>query len=234
MNFFRLLLASAFAATISAPVSASAIGAPFLTVDSSDVSTASILDFFDIFGPSGVKQITLAGTISSTIGAPSLVGETFDFRTVQGASPTAELTLGATTISGFDIFDGSTTGSYEFDPFQDGPGDLNFSVFVIPPLTEPVIGTFDYGGDWSEWPDRTAMFPEIEILISVYLNGPLPTRFFDDGFGGFDYIEGDLSVDRITLGTVGGDRIGVIPLPAGFPLLMVGLAALAILRRRSA
>ena len=232
----------------AAPASSATVGQPFLVADGPDAS-GSILDFFDDFtgGPSGVKQVTLAGTITQAFGAPSLAGQPLAFSTDQspgGAS--ASLTVGSTTIDGFQIFSNSA-GSYDYDPFEPGPGDLNFSFFITPPFTE--VGpfedpTFVYGGAFSEYPSRNAEFPEFEVMLSAYLDGPLPTEVFevidpDTGavLDSFEYIEGTLPVSRITLGVVGGEPVpdAVIPLPAGLPLLAGALGLLALVRlRRSA
>lgn len=235
MNIRQTILALAASVALASPGNAVSVGAPFFEIDGSDVSSASILDFFDIFGPSGIKEVSLAGTVSSSVGAPSTVGSAFSFSTsVGGGFGTASLTLGATTLSAFEILDASTGPTVQdFDPFQEGPGDLNFRMLILPPFLEPVFGTFQYTGDFADWPDRTADFPEFEVVLSVYLDAPLPTRTFDDGFSTFDFIEGPLSVDRITFGTVDGEPlIAPVPIPAGLPLLAGALLGFVVIGRR--
>ncbi len=230
------LLALPLVACLALPAAAAEVGQPFLVADSD--LTGSILDFFGDYGPTGVDQVSLSGTITSAIGSPTLAGQPLSFATDQG-NGTATLTVGGTTIDEFAIFS-SMTGSYDFDPFQEGPGDLNFALFIEPPFTEPEEGTFDYHGAFEDYPTRMAEFPGFEVVLSVYLDGPLPTKLFEatDDEGNvietFTYVEGPLPVARITLGTVGGAALPAeVPLPAGLPLLGAGLAGLALLRRRS-
>ncbi len=209
-------------------------GQPFLVIDGPDAS-GSILNFFFGSAPSEAEDLTLSGTITQAIGAPSLVGTSFSLFTSE-AMDSGAFTLGATVVDEFSLF----SGSGFFDPFQAGPGDLNTSVFIGPPFIEPVFGTFEYLADFAEFPDRTALFPEFEVFIAIFLDGPLPTRVFDDpDFGSFSYVEGALPIQRIEISTAGGAPLPPmppIPLPAaGWMLLggLAGLARLSALRRRA-
>lgn len=231
---------------VSSTVSAGAttVGQPFFEVDmaAGGNPTGSILDFFGAFGPSGIKQVDLSGTVTRAVGDPTAVGKTLGFSTnVTGPSIEAELTLGTTTLDGSNVFSAST-GAFDFDPFQDGPGDLNFRFVFLPPFSEvppfDPFGTFVFEDDFSAFPSRDANvfdFPELEGMLSVFLDGPLPTRLFedpDDPAFNFEFIEGQLDIDRITFGLVGGDPLPAIPLPAGLPLILGALGTLAALRTR--
>ena len=227
------------AAISAAPVVAASIGQPLLVIDAAEggAPTGSILDFFGPFGPSGQKDVTVSGTVTEAFGAPSTVGMSFRFDSsvfLGGAS----LTLGETMVD-----DSSLIASPDFfDPFVAGPGDLNFTLFFAPPFEEvppfDPFGTFVYGGAFSDWPDRDANvfdFPEFEFGLSVFLDAPLPTRLFedpDDPAFDFEFIEGPLSISRIEFGTVGGPPVAPVPLPAGLPLLLLGIAALGAAGRR--
>lgn len=245
--FLKTIATAAFFATgLATTLPAMTVGQPFLTAEND--LTGSLLDYFDAGMPSGVKQINVSGTITEEIGAPGLVGKKLAFRSnLSDFTNAAEFTLGSTIIDGFGIFDGSVGTSYDYEPFQSGPGDLNLTFFVFPPILsdtpnadDPGLFDFVYGGDFSEFPDKIGTaFPEIQLMMSIYLDGPLPTRTFEEFdpitnelVDSFDFIEGDLAISRITLGLVGGDPIAPIPLPAGLPLLLGGLGLLTFLRRR--
>ena len=226
---------TAAAALLVAPLSAWAapagFGQPLLIIDGPGTS-GSLLNFFDFGLPSDLEDLSLSGTVSQAIGAPSLVGADFSFSSSE-VLDNGELTLGSTTLTeaGFTLIRGPGL----FDPFQGGPGDLNISALIMPPFFEPVFGTFDYQGDFDEYPTRTAPLPEFEILISVYLAGPLPTETFNDPiFGTFEYFAGTLDIDRIEILTAGGAPLPAVPLPATGLLLLAGLGALGLRARRRA
>lgn len=227
MNLTRLFASAALALACAVGAQASSLGAPFVAIEGEDVSNASILDFFDSFGPSGFNTVSFAGTVSSSVGASSLVGQSFSFATPgPGFSSSATVTIGTEGVGAFD----AQFGGYDFDPFQPGPGDLNFRMLALPEFSVidgPTLAEdrFIYEGLFADWPDKVGGFPEFEVMISVYLNGPLPTRSFEDPFDGsiVEYIEGPLSVNRIIFGTVGGAPVAPVPLPASLPLLSLGL-----------
>ncbi|MEM6939288.1 MAG: VPLPA-CTERM sorting domain-containing protein [Pseudomonadota bacterium] len=231
---------------LASGASAMTVGQPFLIAE--DNLSGSTLDFFDGFGPTGVNVIDVTGTITSTFGAPGLIGETLAFRSNLAAfTDEAELTVGGTVLSGLEVLEGGSP-AYDFDPFRPGPGDLNIELFVEPPFIDSVNGSdptkfdFTYTGAYSDFPPSIGVdFPGIELLLSIYLDGPLPMQTFDviDSntnmvTSSFDYIEGPLSISRITLGLIGGEPLPKIPLPAGMPLLLLGLCALGLARRRRA
>ena len=239
MRIVTAVAAATLGALAALPVHATTVGQPLLVIDAADGGnpTGSLLDFFGPFGPSGQLDASLSGTITEAFGAPSTVGLDFALST-SIVLDTASLTLGETVIDGFDIF-----AATSFDPLQEGPGDLNFALFVLPPFTEvppfDPFGTFVYGGDFAEFPSRdgdVVDFPEFELRVSVFLDGPLPTReFVDEGFDPpetFTFVEGPLSISRIEIGTVGGAPLPPVPLPAGLPLLLGALGAVALVRRR--
>lgn len=245
-----LLIASIVAAFGAMPASANTVGAPFFTIEKDDVGLASILDFFEFGLPSGRKEVSLSGTISSAQGAPSLVGTQFSFETSVTTSDTM------LTIDGYALTDGTigsdpdvvndlgTTPGQFWNPFQPGPGDLNFLVFAEPAYVETSydlttdLGTYDYPGGFAPWSDLLTPGPGFELLISVYLDGPLPISSVTDPGGTTEtFVQGPLSVAQITVGTIGGapledDTMAPVPLPAGLPLLVAGLGGLALLRNR--
>ncbi len=243
MKFFHNVFtvsAIAVGSILTAPIAwADTVGAPFLTIEGPGLS-GSMLDFFDGFGPSGIKEVDLAGTVTEAVGAPSTIGAAFSFSTMVGGSRiTGSMTLGGTTLDSSHLYTGGG-GGYDFDPFAPGPGDLNFKLVLLPPFVEPVFGTFDFVDAFDDWPTRTSPTPEIEVMLSVYLDGPLPTRIHEERdpvtgevLSTTGYFEGALPIERITLGTIGGDPIAPVPLPAGFPLMVIGLAALRMVKQRA-
>lgn len=243
LEVLRPFAAAAVCAGLAAtPLKADTVGLPFLTIDG---ASGSILDYFMFNIPSGVTQVALNGTVSEGQSAPLTVGKAFSFNTsVNPGGVTAEMTLGATTLSGFNIFPTNSSGVSDYDPFQDGPGDLNFRMAIFPPLTGDVDNgdgtyTFSYGGDFADWSGRVSTVPEFEVMLSLYLSGPLPLKTFqefdEDGnfVGDIDYVEGPLSIAYMTLGTIDGPPlVNPVPVPASLPLLLGGIAGLAALRRR--
>lgn len=211
-------------AALAAP--AAGFGQPFLVIDADDAA-GSILNFFGPFGPSDREDLSLSGTITTAIGAPSLVGAAFDFDSSEN-NEDFTLTLGSTSATEFFI---------DLDPFQAGPGDLNISLAIIPPFNEVDLGggdyRFDYLGDFAEFPSQMNGTPEFEVKIAVFLDAALPTKFFDDGFGGVTYVEGPLGIDRIEFATAGGAPLpAAVPLPASGLLILAGLGGLTSLRKR--
>ncbi|MEM9344842.1 MAG: hypothetical protein AAGA87_17515 [Pseudomonadota bacterium] len=235
-----LFLAAALAALAPAAHSA---GQPFLVME--DDLNGSLLNFF--FGglPSDIYELNVSGTVTNAIGAPSLDGAAFAFETSVGPGDlTATMILGSDSLGPSDIF-ASTSTVYSFNPFSAAftPGNIEIPFFVIPPDTtgtpnaaDPSLFDFSYGGAFSEYPNRTGEFPEFELVMNIFYDGDLPTKVFDDPvLGPFDYIEGNLNVTRITLGTVGGDPLPpttVVPVPATLPLALGALGLLAAIRRR--
>lgn len=247
----RLLLA----VTLVAPVGGMASTLPFLSADA-DLS-GSILDFFIGSTPSqSLREVTVSGTITDAVNAPGAIGKTLAFNTRVFDDPgsgllglTAELTLGGTSFGGGRIISTTPGSEIEFEPFTSGPGVLNFPMLIIPPVTDtpnamdPMLFDFSYGGDFDIFPDRIgAAVPEFEVLLSIFLDGPLPTRLFEEVdpdtgavIDSYRFIGGTLPVSRITLGPVGGlPDVAPIPLPAGLPLLICALAVLVFPRRRPA
>lgn len=238
------------ALAIAPEAGAAIVGQPFFEVsaDAGGAPSGSILDFFTDFGePSGLNQVSLTGTITSAFGAVGAVGKALAFSTSVGpGSITGALTLGATVLDGAAVFP-AFAGAYDFDPFQGGDGDLNFAFSVFPPFDivydapGDLLGTIVYGGDFSDFPDREeapGVFPELDLVLSVYLDGPLPLKLFeypDDAppeLEDFPYVEGPLPISRITLGLEGGepltDPMPPIPVPPALPLLAGGLLLLGL------
>jgi len=161
------------------------------------------------------------------------------------------MTLNGEDMAPFDLFVGPPF-TYLLDPFAiGGPGDLNFLLGIFPPETrvyDPVTDTVTrtYLGDFSGFGPRTFDATTgdsfIEVLLSVYLDAPLPMQVFtetdpDTGaiISSTPYFDGPLSISRITLGTVDGPAVPVpaVPLPASGLLILAGLGALGALRRQS-
>ncbi|GFE48270.1 hypothetical protein So717_00230 [Roseobacter cerasinus] len=250
MKYFASFRNLILGALLAAPIAATAAPQPFLEAEQ-DLS-GSLLNFFLGGIPSTLTEITLSSTVSAATNAPGTVGKTLAFKTdtveIGGQLfRQAELTLGSTTLLSADILSNDPLG--DFDPFTAGPGDLNFPMFIVPPFTDtpnaadPTLFDFTYGGDFDIYPDRIGVdAPEFEVLLSVYLAGPLPVRTFhqidpstNQVIDSFDFFEGPLSISRITLGPVGGlPDIAPIPLPAGLPLMLAAFGCLALLGRRRA
>lgn len=233
-----IFLAACLAATAPA---AFAAGQPFLVME--DDLDGSLLNFFIGGLPSDIIELSVEGTVTEAIGAPSLDGAAFTFDTTTFPGDVeATMTLAGDTISGGSIF-ASTSTLYSFNPFSAAftPGNIEIPFFIIPPslnatqnASDPSLSDFTYLGAFSDYPGKTAEFPEFEVVMNIFYDGDIPMKSFDDPvFGPSPYIEGDLNVTKITLGTVGGDPLAVIPLPATLPLALGALATLGALRRRS-
>lgn len=242
----NLFIAALFASAAAAPGHAATVGMPFLVIDQ-DLS-GNILDHFDGAFPSSVIETSLRGRISQSYGWPAAVGQVVQLNTYAYAE--MQLSIGANTSPGdFFVTEGNGWGGdFPDGPYfigsGPGPGDLNYSLTVIPNYTETELGgglyEFSYDGIFSAFSGRVAEFPDFELVMSVYLDGPLPTKTFsyqesEDGpILSFDYVEGPLNISRITLGLVGGEPVpsAVVPLPAALPLLLGALGGMALIRRR--
>lgn len=232
--FFRSIFIAASLTAISTPASFGTIlGQPLLVAEAN--TDGGVLDFFDVFGPSGLKNVDASATITSTVGSDNLIGEEIEI--FAGPFSDATLTIGGIApVSLFPI--GGFFDSFTLDDFQDGVISLEYGLaFDLDFSTDPVTGddifTFlDPFGAFS--PEPGVGFPEITVGVNIYYNGDLPTRFFDDGFGGFDYVEGTLDVDRIELGVIGGPAVPVstVPLPATLPLALFGFGMFGLVCRK--
>ena len=250
-----LLCAAVTIVSISTAPQAATVGQPFLVIE--DNLSGHLLNNFTSVGadfiPTDVFNATLAGTITGGVGAPELVGTSFSLETVLGdiVRPENFFTLGGATVN---IDDANVAGvgvpGCCFDPFQNtGPGDLNFQILAFAGGTttfDPVTGLYTrvFDDEFAAFGPRTSLDRfgfDLELVISIYLNAPLPINFFEsadlDGVSIVDvpYIKGDLSISRITIGTVGGPEIPlpVVPLPASGLLILAGLGAIGAVRRRS-
>lgn len=247
--FSHLIKAAVIGLATAAPsfaMTLAPVGQPLAVITPTGIN--SILDNFDFLAPSGAKSVTLNGTVTETYGWDNALGADFSFTSGAFLSPTT-LEIGGLSYSydpsdpfvGYlqEIFGG---GAYDFDPFSgDGPGDMVFNFMIFPGYTETFLDPeyqYEYSGILEEFGPRIAPFPEFGLQLSVYLSGPLPTRTFDPATIGapgtpYDYIEGMLSVDYMTLGLIGGTPIAPVPLPAGLPLLAAALGALGLWRRKA-
>lgn len=222
------------------------VGQPFAIITPN--GTNSILDNFDGLAPSGVKSVTLNGTVTETFGWDAALGADFSFTSGAYYTPTT-LEIGGESYSydpslpgGFlqEIF---TTGAYDFDPFSgDGPGSMVFNFMIAPGFTDTFLDPeyeFNYTGIFADFGPRIAEFPEFGLQLSVYVSGMFPVQPFDptsigDPFAPTEYVEGTLNVDYMTLGLIGGTPLPTVPLPAGLPLILTALGGLAWMRRKQA
>ncbi|WP_136637776.1 VPLPA-CTERM sorting domain-containing protein [Pseudooceanicola onchidii] len=240
MGYLSLAASAAVFALSTTIASAAPVGQPFAVIEGSGF----ILDNFQFSIPSGVKSVTLNGTVTSTVGWDAADGLAFSFDT-NPVSGTGTLTLGthvfSTSATGDWLIDGTTGGGYPFDPFTGtGPGDLVFDVLILPDLTNYTDNgstvTVEYEEPFAAFGPRTDTYPEFPLQLSVYLSAPLPLKTYEEVYNGtvvdaFDYVEGALSIDYMTLGYPGGAPLPEVPLPAGFPLLLAGLTGLRLIRR---
>ena len=224
-------LAFTLSVALTAPA-ASQAATSFLEIDPS-TATNSILNFFQSGEPSDLGELTLGGTITEAAGAPSLLGQ--DFRFEFPLLDTTTLQLGGYAFDAYagDFFDlnalsGSTielATQVTFDPvgFVDLPGGLY--EFTLPEPFDAISSIV--GTD-----------PVLDIVITAYLTGPFPTKEFQPFPDEapevlYTYIEGALPLDRITLDVVGyTPPMTAVPLPAGAPLLLLAVGALALRRKR--
>lgn len=220
-------------AVMAAPAFSS-VGQPFFIVEAD--TSGSILDFFDFGAPSGLKEISAAGTITEAFGVTGFVGGSFNLQT--SISGDISLEVNGQAIDNFGVGSGG--------PFHGGPlvtdGAIRFELPVFFPddmssVFDPVTGDEIYtinpfGGDVSfEGVNDVFLF----LGISIFFEDPLPTKLFTDSLGDiYNYIEGPFTPTRIEFGIVGGPDVPVsaVPLPATFPLIAFGLTALAFMRRR--
>lgn len=245
----HFLTAAATSLCLASGAFASTVGQPFLVIE--DDLNGSILDFF--FGgiPSGLQEVSVSGTVTEAIGAPALVGEAFSFSSSLNFG--AEVSLGGTTGVFAEDFSEATGFTYLYDPFrQTGPGDINLALGLAPPSTvayDPISDTFTetYLNEFAAFGPRTfgASDPGagfLPVVMSVFLDAPLPQQLFEelDGAGNVisitPYIDGPLSISRITLGTVGGPAVPVpeVPLPASGLLILAAIGGLAAAGRKKA
>jgi len=210
------------------------VGQPFLIADGD--TAGSILDFFDIFGPSGVKELSLSGEVTDSVGAPGTIGMDLEFQSsVFGGST---LSLDGSSILVEDLTPG---GSFDFDPFQGTPGEFTFNMLAMLPVDEflddvpnPGDLTFTYDAPWDIFGPYTSDFPELILVMTVFYDGDFPTKIYNDpGFGDIEYVEGAFDVTRITLGLDGGAPLPQVPVPASGLLLLGAIGALGARRRRA-
>ena len=221
---------------ISGPTAASTFGQPVIIAGTN--TTGSVLDFFRFGAPSHTGQLSVSGTIDQTHGISGLNGLNLAFSTVASElGAVATLTLGTTAVT-WEL--GSGAGAvFSPDASLPGGGSYNFDLFIAPPYVETSPGVFSYLGDFINFPTRTAAFPEFEVLVSILLNAPPPTKLFEEtdpvtGEVVFSdtYIEGPLSIKSITLSYAGGRPVPAVPLPATLPLLAGALGFVAFTRRK--
>ena len=236
----HLVLAAVAAAAVALPAAASTVGQPFLVIDAAEGGTpfGSIVNVFDGGVPSRFVETTIGGTVTSAVGAPGAVGQAFRLDADSRAGG-ADFSLGGSVTSAFED---NPTAFIPVDPFGAGPGDLNFALALLPDFTE--VGPADtvvFDGPFSIFGPRDRADANAEVVrvtVAIFLDDVLPSR---DVFDPLDpdtllttIIEGQLSIDRIEIGTVGGEPVlPPVPLPAGLPLLLGALGALGLARRRA-
>lgn len=227
----RALAASLF---LAAPSFASTIGQPLLVIE--DDLAGSTIDFFSGGVPSGTNEVSFSGTVSSSFGAPDLIGASFSFET----SLSGFFDDGMTMALNGEVVQGPLLGrdAVFFSSF--GVDRLLYELTTTPPLagtlTDPLtpgLSTFLYAGAYAAFGPNLAASPELTFGIEVILDGPLDVRPFELAPGDIiGFVDGPVSVARINVGIIGGPPVPPIPLPAGGLLLLTALGGIAVFKRR--
>lgn len=228
---FRAVAASIF---LAAPSFASTIGQPLLIIE--DDLVGSTIDVFSGAQPSGNNEVQFSGTVSSSVGAPDLVGASFTFGTSFFGFADEQMTM---ALNG-EVVQGALAGrdAAFFSSF--GVDRLLYELTTTPPVasasTDPLtpgLSTFLYAGAYAAFGPNVASSPELTFGIEVILDGPLEVRPFTLATGDIiGFVDGPISVARINVGIVGGPPVPPIPLPAGGLLLLSGLGGIAFFKRR--
>lgn len=234
MTLKTLLIAAGFACASATAGSSATIGQPLFIAE--DDGRGSILDFFQMLFPSGLKEVTASATVTQQFGSTGFLGSTIDYSMDINGNGT--LSLGTFD---FDIFTWTAgfAGAFGEDFADTGLISTTFLVEfpVVNFTTDPVSGDDIYTLDLD--PFGTGLLidtldtPEVEIGVNIFYDGALPTKLFDDGFGILaEYIEGPFTPSRIEVGLVGGVPVAPVPLPATGLLLLMGLGGMGVVRRQ--
>ncbi len=119
-----------------------------------------------------------------------------------------------------------TTLSFDYSFVETLGGDDEFFAFLLDSVTGSPLGaayqflTTDSGSG------------TVNMDISPLTGGQLGLQFNLNSLFADTSTNSTLTVSNVTLST--GSTVGVVPLPAGLPLLLGGLGLFAIVRRRSA
>ena len=122
---------------------------------------------------------------------------------------------------GFSLADPTTGATGGFDVFDEDGLFLAGDVLAVG-FTEDVIelqfGNLNGSGVGSFGSS---------VLAQIAFDDPIGANPFES------FVDGEFYSASITISSVGDDSVAPIPLPAGLPLLLVGMGGMALLRRRS-
>lgn len=115
---------------------------------------------------------------------------------------------------------------FDFDQLDDGGTPSDFS-----DDSAPLTGPFSFLPDQNL--EEYFAGEGQDGVVRIFYDGDVPKKTAPADFGGFMYFDGPLDVTRIEVAFVGApEAVAPIPLPAGLPMMLAGLGAVALLRRR--
>lgn len=218
-------IAVALSAALVSTAAVSADASPYIVIED-DISVSLLSDFGTIGMPTGLLETRASGKITGGRGVDHMIGLDFSF---DSGSFSGGL-LGDLVIDGTGVY--MYSDAFALMPVI-GPTTLKYEMTFEPPFSEaidvpsPGQSTVSFPAPFDFFPteviDTTDILSTIikTLPMTITFEGPLPTRFFDDGLGGFDYIEGSVNATKIEIGTP-----SVVPLPASLGLLLAGLGAI--------
>ena len=227
----KALFAVAFATTAAFTLNtavASTIAIGFTGTELPGVSTGNFATEVAPLGQvTGSLLIDSSIPFSLTAGVPNLLDSgILDINSVGAISST--VTFGSIT----ETFDTSTPNSAGTVQINEGPPTNPDSIFVN--LTKPGGARFDFQlleTTASElFTGDASLGFSLSLLQSINLansTAPIGSVFFSTN-GNIQF-----SIDSIVVRAVDTTGVNVVPLPAGFPLLLTGLGGVLVLRRRS-